>query len=145
MDNRIRAAIASLADQAWTPIEYPHAVFDEDTGVWVSRAEVAEIGFTAFAAQRRADHVEGRLVVRRIPDLNAAAHRAGQDTLFDTWRFHAFFTTADPEARHRVRGQDPPRARGHRTGPRRPQGLRADAPAIRGVHRQRRVAGAGRD
>jgi Transposase DDE domain group 1 len=98
MDNRIRAAIASLADQAWIPIEYPSAVFDEDTGTWVSRAEVAEIGFTAFAAQRRADHVEGRLVVRRIPDLNAEAHRAaGQDSLFDTWRFHAFFTTADPE------------------------------------------------
>ena len=33
-------------------------------------------------------------MVRRIPDLNAAKHRAaGQDTLFDTWRFHAFFTT----------------------------------------------------
>jgi len=34
--------------------------------------------------------VPGRLVVRRIPDLNA---RPGQGTLFDTWRFHAFFTT----------------------------------------------------
>ena len=97
MDNRIRAAIASLGEESWTPIEYTNAVFDEDTGSWVSRAEVAEIAFTAFAAQRKADHVEGRLVVRRIPDLNAQAHRAaGQDTLFDTWRFHAFFTTADP-------------------------------------------------
>lgn len=38
----------------------------------------------------------GRLVVRRIPDFNAEAHKAaGQDTLFDVWRFHAFFTTAD--------------------------------------------------
>jgi hypothetical protein len=97
MDNRIRAAITSLGEQSWTPIEYTNAVFDEDAGVWVSRAEVTEIAFTAFAAQRQADHVEGRLVVRRIPDLNAAKHRAaGQDTLFDTWRFHAFFTTADP-------------------------------------------------
>ena len=42
--------------------------------------------------------MQGRLVVRRIPDVNAAKHRAaGQDTLFDTWRFHAFFTTADPQ------------------------------------------------
>jgi hypothetical protein len=97
MDNRIRAAITSLEERSWTPIEYTHAVFDEDAGVWISRAEVAEIAFTAFAAQRKADHVEGRLVVRRIPDLNAEAHRAaGQETLFDTWRFHAFFTTADP-------------------------------------------------
>jgi hypothetical protein len=98
MDNRIRAAITSLGEESWTAIEYTNAVFDEDAGVWISRAEVTEIGFTAFAAQRKADHVEGRLVVRRIPDLHAEAHRAaGQDTLFDTWRFHAFFTTADPE------------------------------------------------
>jgi hypothetical protein len=98
MDNRIRAAIASVAEGSWTPIEYTNAVFDEDAGVWVSRAEVTEIDFTAFAAQRKADQVQGRLVVRRIPDLNATKHHtAGQDTLFDTWRFHAFFTTADPQ------------------------------------------------
>jgi hypothetical protein len=35
------------------------------------------------------------LVVRRIPDLNPSG-KDGQDTLFDTWRFHAFFTTTDP-------------------------------------------------
>ena len=97
MDNRIRAAITSLDEHSWTPIEYTNAVFDQEAGVWVSRAEVTEIAFTAFAAQRKADHVQGRLVVRRIPDLNAEKNRAaGQDTLFDTWRFHAFFTTSDP-------------------------------------------------
>jgi hypothetical protein len=33
-------------------------------------------------------------VVRRIPDLNAAKHRAaGTGHPFDTWRFHALFTT----------------------------------------------------
>ena len=31
-------------------------------------------------------------MVRRIPDLNAVP---SQGTLFDTWRFHAFFTTVD--------------------------------------------------
>ena len=36
----------------------------------------------------------GRLVVRRIPDLNSTP---GQHALFDTWRFHAFFTTTNPE------------------------------------------------
>ena len=37
-------------------------------------------------------------MVRRIPDFNAEKNKAtGQDTLFDMWRFHAFFTTADPE------------------------------------------------
>jgi DDE family transposase len=34
------------------------------------------------------------LVVRRIPDLNPS-NRDGQHSLFDTWRFHAFFTTTD--------------------------------------------------
>jgi hypothetical protein len=98
MDPRVRAAIATLDDQAWTPIEYTNAVFDEDSGTWISRAEVAEIDFTAFAAQNKRDQVPGRLVVRRIPDLNAEPRRAaGQDTLFDLWRFHAFFTTADPD------------------------------------------------
>jgi hypothetical protein len=97
MDPVVKAAISSIPDDGWETIEYTNAVFDADAGVWVSRAEVTEIAFTAFAAQRKADHVKGRLVVRRIPDLNAEKNRAaGQDTLFDTWRFHAFFTTADP-------------------------------------------------
>jgi hypothetical protein len=63
----------------------------------ISRAEVAEIAFSAFAAQKKSEQVSGRLVVRRIPDFHAEAHRAaGQDTSFDLYRFHAFFTTADP-------------------------------------------------
>ena len=34
--------------------------------------------------------------MRRIPDFKADTRRAiGQDTLFDLWRSHAFFTTAD--------------------------------------------------
>jgi Transposase DDE domain group 1 len=96
MDKRVKAAIAMIAEDAWTTIEYTDAVFDEATGRWISSAEVAEIDFVAFAAQKKADQVPGRLVVRRIPDFNAEKHRAaGQDTLFDTWRFHAFFTTAE--------------------------------------------------
>jgi hypothetical protein len=97
MDKRVKAAITAIGDDAWTTIEYPDAVFDEASQRWISRAEVAEIDFTAFAAQKKTDHVPGRLVVRRIPDFNAETNKAaGQDTLFDTWRFHAFFTTADP-------------------------------------------------
>jgi hypothetical protein len=96
-DARVKAAIASIPADAWTAIEYTDAVFDETCGVWISRAEVAEIAFTAFAAQPKADQVPGRLIVRRIPDFQADKHRAaGQDGLFDVWRFHAFFTTTDP-------------------------------------------------
>lgn len=98
MDTRVKAAIATIGDDTWTTIEYTDAVFDEANQRWISRAEVAEIDFTAFAAQKRTDHVRGRLVVRRIPDFNAEKNKAaGQDTLFDTWRFHAFFTTTDAD------------------------------------------------
>src|SRR3954447_7600342 len=97
MDPRVRAAIASIPDDGWTTIEYTNAILDEATGRWISVAEVAEVDFTAFAAQSKADHMPGRLIVRRIPDFNADKHKAaGQDALFDVWRFHAFFTTADP-------------------------------------------------
>lgn len=98
MDKAVKKAIAAIDDTAWTTIQYTDAVFDEASSRWISRAEVAEVPFTAFAAQKKADQVPGRLVVRRIPDFNAEKNKAaGQDTLFDTWRFHAFFTTADAE------------------------------------------------
>ena len=67
MDPAVKKAIATIAGTAWTTIEYTDAVFDEDSRCWVSRAEVAEIAFTAFASQKKADRVPGRLVVRRIP------------------------------------------------------------------------------
>ncbi len=96
MNPQVKAAIAAIAEAAWTTIEYPDAVFDEATGGWVSRAQVAETPFTAFTSKKRTEHILGRLVVRRIPDLNPRA-TTGQNPLFDTWRFHAFFTTTDPD------------------------------------------------
>jgi len=96
MNPQVKAAIAAIAEAAWTTIEYPDAVYDEATGGWVSRAEVAETPFTAFTSKKRTEQILGRLVVRRIPDLNPRA-TTGQNPLFDTWRFHAFFTTTDPD------------------------------------------------
>ena len=96
LDPKVKAAIAAIAEDAWQTIEYTDAVYDEQTQRWISRAEVAEIPFTAFSAQPKADQVPGRLVVRRIPDFNPHG-KTGQDTLFDTWRFHAFFTTTSPD------------------------------------------------
>lgn len=92
----IRAAIATIDEQAWTGIEYPDALFDDETGTWISRAEVAEIAFTAFAYQKKSHRTPGRLIVRRIPDLRPKT-ATEQHGLFDVWRFHAFFTTTDPE------------------------------------------------
>ena len=94
LDPKVKTAIASIADDVWTPIEYREAIFDEQTNTWVSRAEVAEVPFTAFTSKKLSEQVSGRLVVRRIPDLNPD-RKNGQDTLFDTWRFHAFFTTTE--------------------------------------------------
>jgi len=96
LDPKVKAAIATIPDNAWTPIQYTDAVFDEQTRTWISRAEVAEIEFTAFTSRKQAEQVTGRLVVRRIPDLNPTG-KQGQATLFDTWRFHAFFATTDPK------------------------------------------------
>jgi hypothetical protein len=95
LDPKVKAAIADIDEQAWTPIEYTDALYDETTHQWISRAEVAEIGFTAFSSRKASEQVTGRLVVRRIPDLNHSDD--GQQSLFDTWRFHAFFTTTDAD------------------------------------------------
>jgi hypothetical protein len=94
LDPKVKAAIADIADDAWTTIEYTDALYDQTTQQWISRAEVAEIGFIAFSSRKAAEQVPGRLVVRRIPDLRPAPGQ-GQQSLFDTWRFHAFFTTTD--------------------------------------------------
>jgi len=96
MTPNIKAAIASIAEDGWTAIEYTDAIRDEQTGELISRAEVAEVAFTAFATANKADRVPGRLVVRRIPDFNAPKDPR-QASLFELWRFHAFFTTTDPE------------------------------------------------
>jgi hypothetical protein len=79
LDKRVKTTIATIAEDAWTPIEYTDAVFDEQAQTWVSRAEVAEIPFTAFTSKKKSEQVPGRLVVRRIPDLNPSS-KDGQET-----------------------------------------------------------------
>jgi hypothetical protein len=94
LDKKVEAAIAAIDPEGWTRTAYPRAVFDEPSGHWISVAEVAEIDFTAFTSKKKLDQVPGRLVVRRIPDLNTAP---GQGTLFEQWRYHTFFTTTTRE------------------------------------------------
>jgi hypothetical protein len=62
----IQRAIDSIAESAWTPVRYPSAVRDPDTGGWISDAEVAELPYTAVAATT--DRITARLVVRRVRD-----------------------------------------------------------------------------
>ena len=96
MDPAVKAAIASIPEDAWETIEYTDAIRDEATGRWISKAEVAEVPFTAFRSRKFAERVDGRLVVRRIPDLNP--NKVEQPTLFDVFRHHAFFTTTDKQS-----------------------------------------------
>ena len=95
MDSAVKRAITTIGKDAWTTIKYTDAIYDETTGSWISKAQVAEVPFTAFTSHKKADQIGGRLIVRRIPELNPK-QSTGQETLFDSWRFHAFFTTTAP-------------------------------------------------
>ena len=103
MDPKIRAAIAAIGQDAWTPITYPRAIWDEDQGRLISDAEVAEVPYAAFAS-RKGKAITARLIVRRVKDLNRKAAE-GQDELFTIWRYHALFTDSpfgiQAEAQHR--------------------------------------------
>jgi len=92
MDPAVTRAITQIPDTAWVGIKYPHAIYDQDEHRWVSDAEVAEIGFTAFTSRRHSEHIGARLIVRRVKRLNPTTVPAGQGALFTTWRHHAVFT-----------------------------------------------------
>jgi len=94
----VQNAIEAIPEHAWTPVRYPGAVRDPDTGAWISDAEVAEIGYIAFASTT--DAVTARLIVRRVKDARYP------DALFPLWRYHPFFTdsgepAADADMTHR--------------------------------------------
>ena len=92
-DKAVTATIAAIGEHAWTPIHYPHAVFDEQLGQWVSDAEVAEVPFTAFASRGKSRQVSARLIVRRVRDANPDHVQVNaQGELFRVWRHHAIFT-----------------------------------------------------
>jgi Transposase DDE domain group 1 len=104
MNPHVAAAIAAIPEDAWRPICYPRAIWDDQLRRWVSDAEVAEARYTAFTS-KKGKAITARLIVRRVKDLNRqAAH--GQDELFDVWRYHAVFTDSpfvllQAEAQHR--------------------------------------------
>ncbi|MGH3410871.1 MAG: IS1380 family transposase [Streptosporangiaceae bacterium] len=108
MDAKVKAAIAAIPGDAWTPIQYPHAIYDELAGGWVSDAEVAEVPYTAFTSRAKdGKTVTARLIVRRVRRLGDAP--AGQGELFALWRYHPVFTDSpfamtEAEADHRDRG-----------------------------------------
>jgi Transposase DDE domain group 1 len=116
MNKQIRAAIAGIPDDAWTAIQYPHAVWEADDqapggGHWVSDAEVAQTTVTVFTSRRKTEHVTCRLVVRRVKRLNPTTRTTDgttsvQEELFAVYRHHGFITNStlsmvEADARHR--------------------------------------------
>ena len=104
MNPHVQAAIAAIGEDAWTPIRYPRAIWDDQLRCWVSDAEVAEVEYTAFTS-KKGQAITARLIVRRVKDLNRKAGE-GQDELFTVWRYHAIFTDSpfvmlQAEAQHR--------------------------------------------
>jgi hypothetical protein len=102
-NSKVTAAISAIPGDAWTAIRYPRALWDDQLGCWVSDAEVAETGYTAFEYDKERA-VTARLIVRRVRDRNKAPE--GQGELFPAWRYHAVFTdspheTLLAEAEHR--------------------------------------------
>lgn len=100
-DPAVKRAIGSITENAWTKIKHTDAIYDPDTDTWTSDAEVAEIPFTAFTSKPKKDQVPGRVVVRRIPELNKKM-KLSQPTL------HSECCLTRP-GRHRVQPHPPPR------------------------------------
>ncbi|MFF3249214.1 transposase [Streptomyces sp. NPDC002870] len=92
-DPKIKAAIAAIPDNAWTPIPYWLSTPE------VSGADVAEITYTCFAHTK--PPVTVRLIVRRVRPTPGS-----QLALFTTYDHHAFVTdrvgdVTELEADHR--------------------------------------------
>jgi Transposase DDE domain group 1 len=85
-NKRINTAIAAIDDDMWTPVHYPGAVADPDTGALISDAEVAETPYTLRLGRGRTLNV--RLVVRRVKDARYPV------ALFPVWRHHPFVTNS---------------------------------------------------
>jgi len=105
MNSSVRQAIMAIPDTSWTTIRYPRAIWEPEDQRWISEAEVAEIGFTAFISHPKKRQIPCRLVVRR----GATAQSRGEE---GTGR--AVHDVASPRVRYQLhphrdrRGRDPP-------------------------------------
>lgn len=107
MNPAVVRAITAISEDAWTPIRYPEAIWDEEQQRWISDAEVAEVPFTAFTSYPDDQQVTARLIVRRVKRLNPSAAPVVQAEMLPGYRYHAVFTDTplpmvDAEADHRA-------------------------------------------
>jgi Transposase DDE domain group 1 len=82
----ITTAIEAIDEHAWTPVHYPGAVTDPDTGALISDAQVAQTRYSLRLGSGR--EITVRLVVRRVKDARYP------DALFPVWRYHPFVTNS---------------------------------------------------
>jgi hypothetical protein len=130
---KLRSAIAGIGEDAWTPVRYPGAVYDDELGQWISNAEVAETGYTAFETSRHKVTAGSSYAGSVSSTPPTRAGRAVPDVALpcvpDRYR-----------PAHRRSRPDPPRPRHRRAGLRRSHRRALGAPAVRSVRRQRRMA-----
>jgi len=105
VNSSVRAAIARIPEDAWTAIEYPQALWDDQLECWASDAEVAAVPYAAFTSKPKKDQVTANLIVRRVRARNEKEAQ-GQAELFPAYRHHAVFTdspfeTLQAEGQHR--------------------------------------------
>lgn len=84
----VQRAIDSIPEDTWTPVQYPGAVTDPETGAWIYDAEVAETTYT-LAKSGTHPAVTALLIVRRVKDATQP-----HEGLFPIWRYHPFFTNS---------------------------------------------------
>ena len=123
-NRRVTKAIEAIDDAAFTPVHYPGAVEDPDTGALISDAQVAETPYTLTV--RGHGRVTARLVVRRVKDARYP------DALFPVWRYHPFFTNSGHFAHRRGR-HHPPQARDRGDHLRRPDRRATGSYPVRAV------------
>ncbi len=157
----VTRAIANIDDDAWTPVHYPEAVVDPDTGELISDAEVAEITHTAFAKnknKKKGKRGKGKERAEQQPNdqpqddeqqgprwsegrgYRAAGGAPGPGQGQGPGRHVR--RVAVPPVLHQQRRldrpgrPDPPPARDHRDHQRRPDRRTAGAPTLRPLLRQ---------
>ncbi len=85
MNPKVKATIATIGDDAWTPIEYTDAVFDEQTQTWVSRAEAPRFPSPRSPHARQPNRWPGGWWSAVSP-TSTRARRTGTSTGFTTAR-----------------------------------------------------------
>jgi Transposase DDE domain group 1 len=122
----VQKAIDAIAEDRWTPVRYPGAVQDPDTGMWISDAEVAEISYTRLRLHQRRHHrAADRAPSQRRPSPRRIVPGVAPSPVLHQLR----------RATHRRR-HHPPAPRHHRNHLRRPDRRPAGAHALRALRRQ---------